>query len=56
MALLCVKGGDPLLFAHFNNVPELQSLKSEALSVRLFYKNSIAAGECLVFKRYKHLC
>ena len=43
-ALVCVKGSDPQLLSHIRNVPALQSLKSEALSIRLFYDVSNPAG------------
>ena len=44
VALVCIKGSDPQLLSHIRNVPALQSLKSEALSIRLFYDVSNPAG------------
>ena len=43
VALVCGKG-DVSILSHLRNVPELQSLKSEALSIRLFYNVSRSAG------------
>ncbi|KAI0723210.1 hypothetical protein C8Q76DRAFT_614876 [Earliella scabrosa] len=40
VALVCGKG-DVSILSHLRNVPELQSLKSEALSIRLFYNVSL---------------
>ena len=52
VVLICGKGDASDVPARLRNVPPLQSLKSEALSIRLFYKISAPEGEhpyqCLV--------
>ncbi|KAI0638098.1 hypothetical protein C8Q77DRAFT_1153777 [Trametes polyzona] len=40
VALVCVRGEDPAALSRLRDVPALQSLQTEALSVRLFYNVS----------------
>lgn len=44
VVLICGKSDHIPLLSQFRNVPEIQSLHSEALSVRLFYKITASQG------------
>ncbi|KAI0661073.1 hypothetical protein C8Q70DRAFT_912261 [Cubamyces menziesii] len=45
VALVCVRGDDPELLNQLRGIPVLQNLRSEALSVRLFYNVSKPQGK-----------